>query len=180
MLIAGFCLFLTPKTERPDMVARFLAGWIRGIGYMLNPEHRAKSEEYLAEFNENTFPGYVATAGSIENDFTLRPFFDLQGQLDIFDRSNGKSEVDNWYEAVSGFLIENNVIDQNPTVDSYITDKYLKMVETNETLREYTLRSTAGYVGPEDMEEDDKSSSPSRSTMLSLLTMMIWLASLVF
>ena len=153
------------------MVARFLAGWIRGIGYMLNPDHRVKSEQYLKEFNENTLPGYEASAGSIENDFTLRPFFQLDEQLEIFDRSSGKSEVDTWYEAVSAFLVENSVITENPAVETYITDKYLKMVAANETLKDFAARSSAGYVWPEDMESGNEVSSAliSYSTVFSLI-----------
>ena len=146
------------------MVARFLTGWIRGIGYMLNPENRQKSEGYLHDFNEKTLEGYRASPGDIENDFALRPFFDLDQQIEIFDRSEGKSEVDTWYEALSTFLVDNNVISTNPPVDTYITDKYLKMVYDNETLRDFTARSSAGYVDPEDVDsETDAQASSSGS-----------------
>jgi ABC-type nitrate/sulfonate/bicarbonate transport system substrate-binding protein len=175
-------VMIDAQNERPDMVARFLAGWIRGIGYMLNPEHRAKSEEYLAEFNENTLPGYVASPAFIEKDFTLREFYDLEEQLAIFDRSNGKSEVDYWYESVSVFLIENGVIADSPPIESYITDKYLQMVAANETLRDFTLRSSAGYVWPEDMaegSEDLPSASQSWTPFSMVVAMSCWAALLL-
>jgi len=97
--------------------------------------------------------------------------FSLDEQLDIFSRDNGKeSTVDNWYIGVSDFLVESGVLNQNPPVQSYITDKYLKLVANNETLREYSRKSSYGYVDVVDMDTGEATEAPSSATAILYLT----------
>ena len=133
--------------EKPEVVAKFLAGWLRGIGYMKNPRNRDQSAIYLREFNEETLPGSSISDSAIRQDFALRPMFDLDEQLDLFSRASGlTSTVDDWYNGVSDFLVGSGVLTEAPPVEDYITDKYLALVAQNETLKEFSLKSSSGYV----------------------------------
>ena len=77
--------------------------------------------------------------------------FDLDEQLNLFSRADGlEATVDTWYIGVSDFLVENGVLAENPPVENYITDKYLVMIAANETLKEFTLKSSSGYIAPSD------------------------------
>lgn len=160
--------------EKPELVAKFLAGWIRGIGYIKNPRNSAQSTIYLREFNEETLPGSAISNSAIRQDFALRPMFDLDEQLNLFSREGGKeSLVDVWYTGVSDFLVENGVLAENPPVESYITDKYLKMVLANDTLTEFTQKSSSGYIAESDGEfaDGDESSTdvPASATLPTLI-----------
>ena len=53
-------------------------------------------------------------------------------------------------KAVYDFLVENGVLTDAPPVEDYITDKYLKLVAENETLTEFTLKSSSGYINPDE------------------------------
>lgn len=162
--------------EKPDLVAKFLAGWLRGIGYMKNPRNRDQSTIFLREFNEETLPGSSISDSAIRQDFALRPMFDLDEQLDLFSRASGlSSTVDDWYIGVSDFLVGNGVLSEAPVVEDYITDKYLALVAQNETLKEFTLKSSSGYVDPaiegegaanSQEEVDDDSSAPGKLSYL--------------
>lgn len=170
--------------EKPDSVARFLAAWIRGIGFIKNPKNRKKSEEHFFGFTQDSvdIAGYVPEAGDIANEFALRPMFELEEQLVIFDRSQGKSQVDTWYEAVSKFMVENGAISTDPPVESYITDKYLKMVAENETLREFALKDSESYTKPEEEQSgtEEASSAASHSLVFSVLAALQCFAAFVF
>lgn len=169
--------------EKPDSVARFLAAWIRGIGFIKNPKNREQSEKYFFDFTQDSvdIAGYVPAAGDIANEFALRPMFELEEQLAIFDRSKGKSQVDTWYEAVSKFMVENGAISTDPPVESYITDKYLKMVAENETLREFVIKDSVSYAKPEEEQSEsaEASSALPQSVVFSALAALPCLAALL-
>jgi len=159
------------QDEKPELVASFLTAWIRGIGCLKNPRNIEQTTLYIREFNEETLPGSSISDEAIRQDITLRPMFSLDEQLDIFSRDNGKeSTVDNWYIGVSDFLVESGVLNQNPPVQSYITDKYLKLVANNETLREYSRKSSYGYVDVVDMDTGEATEAPSSATAILYLT----------
>ena len=159
------------QDAKPELVASFLTAWIRGIGFLKNPRNIEQTTLYIREFNEETLPGSSISDEAIRQDITLRPMFSLDEQLDIFSRDNGKeSTVDNWYIGVSDFLVESGVLNQNPPVQSYITDKYLKLVANNETLREYSRKSSYGYVDVVDMDTGEATEAPSSATAILYLT----------
>jgi hypothetical protein len=130
------------QEANPDLVARFLAGWLRGINYMKNPANLEELMMAFREFGEETLPGrfFVADSVILEN-LELSVMYNLEEQLEIFDRSEGDSVVDGWYTGVGDFMTEIEMIAENPEAASYITDEYLKLVDANETLKAFTLMS---------------------------------------
>jgi len=131
--------------ERPELVAKILAAWLRAIGYMLNRKNRAKSIEYMKEFY--ALNGVEISYSAMQQEFETRPIYDLDGQLELMDRStyNGVSVLDEWFTNVATFMLKRGNLDAIPDASGYITSKYMEMVKADEKLNEFTRREDPSY-----------------------------------
>jgi len=113
--------------EKPELVAKWLEGYMRGIDYMIdNPRESAK---HLGKYYREKC-GINLSDEVCLKEFELRPLFRTKQQIKMFDRKGGKmSTVDKWMDDLAGYFVEVKKIDKKPDPKTYITDKFLKMVD---------------------------------------------------
>lgn len=122
--------------QNPDAVARFLAVYLRAVNFQKN--NRAEFMSALRKFFE--------TNGIKLNDAALttemeRPIYTLDEQLKLLSRAGGKSTADGAFEALSGYLKAVGTINDIPDPKNYITDQYVKAVDSNAALKAFANRT---------------------------------------
>ncbi len=132
--------------ENSETVAKVLAAWLRGIEFIKAPENRAQVLEYMKEFY--AIYNVSISDAAMEQEIDLRPIFTLEEQLDLMDRSDGASTVDDWFAGVSAFMSNAGVLSQDPAPETYITDVYMQMVASDDDLRLFALRENATGTDP--------------------------------
>jgi len=122
--------------QNPQLVAKFLAGYIRAQRYL-----SANRKEALALMKRHYEAGGVQISEAAMNkELDLRPMFDLGAQLALFDRSKGPSRVDTAMSGIAGFMKEVGSLrpdEPAPDVKTYVTDEYLKLVERDPKLKAF-------------------------------------------
>ena len=119
--------------EQPQNVARFLAVYLRAWKWM--NAHQPEAIAMMKTFYEQG--GVTISAASMKKEFDTRPTFDLAQQLKIMHRAGGASEVDGWFAKIGEFMKANGTFAEAPASAKYITDDYLKMVESDPKLKAF-------------------------------------------
>lgn len=110
--------------ESPELVARFLAVYLRGWAWAeQNPE---EAREMLVDFYSDG--GVEISDAAVDAEFDLRPTFNLEEQVAILDRADGPSDVDQWLSAIGGFMAEVGTFEENPDPATYIDPSFMQMV----------------------------------------------------
>lgn len=117
----------------PEQIAKFLAVYLRGWSWAkANPE---EAKKLALEFYASG--GLEVTPASMEKEFTLRPVFLLDQQLDLMSRAAGASKVDGWAGEIGAFLATVGTIPEAPDSAGHITDSYLQTIAGDEKLRAF-------------------------------------------
>lgn len=113
--------------EKPELVAKWLEGYMRGIDFMIdNPREAAK---HLGKYFREKC-GINLSDEICLKEFELRPLFRTKQQIKMFERKGGKmSTVDKWMDDLAQYFVDVKKIDKKPDPQSYITDKFLHMVD---------------------------------------------------
>jgi ABC-type nitrate/sulfonate/bicarbonate transport system substrate-binding protein len=113
--------------EKPELVAKWLEGYMRGLDFMIdNPRESAK---HLGKYYREKC-GINLSDEVCLKEFELRPLFRTKQQIKMFERKGGKmSTVDKWMDDLAQYFVEVKKIDKKPDPKSYITDKFLYMVD---------------------------------------------------
>lgn len=114
--------------EKPELVAKWLMGYMRGIDFMIdNPREAAK---HLGKYYREKC-GINLSDEICLKEFELRPLFRTKQQIKMFERKGGKmSTVDKWMDDLAQYFVDVKKIDKKPDPQSYITDKFLHIVDT--------------------------------------------------
>lgn len=133
-------LFVTPSfaKENPEAVARFLALYQHAVEWQKrNPR---ETLDYLKKFYENV--GIKFPDKYLPNEVTDHPFLTFAEQLQTFKRdAKGESEVDRWSNDVAQFMVRNGSITTAPAASSYITGRFLEMVDRDPVLKRFATSS---------------------------------------
>ena len=123
--------------ENPQMVARFMAVYLRAWSWM-----NANRREALVMMKDFYAKGGVTISDAAMNkEFETRPTFTLEQQLNMMARKGGAdSQVDGWFTALSNFIRETGAVQQTPAARDYVTDEFLAMVQADPKLREFANR----------------------------------------
>jgi len=114
--------------EHPDLVAKWLEGYMMGVHYMISNPFDAAS--HLKEYYKSV--GIDLTYEECLKEFELRPLPGIYEQLRIFSRAEAPySTFDKWIDELGNFYLGVGRIQKKPDVRTFITDKYLKMVAEN-------------------------------------------------
>lgn len=130
--------------EYPNIVARILAAYLRGVTLMLNKNARDMTIELSKGFYE--FVGVSISEQDMLRDLATRPIFNLDDQLHIMERSfvnDDVSAADEYYSALSSFLLDAGVLESDISPIEYVTDYYMSMVGADPFLRQYAY---LGYI----------------------------------
>ena len=117
--------------EHPDVTAAFLGVYLRAVETFKN----MPAEELVAEYQRfyKTFVGKDYDAALALKDLQYHPVFSLKEQLELFDATNGPSQVRQWQSTVAGFFrgINRITAEEFKKVEdgTYVTDKYLKLIK---------------------------------------------------
>lgn len=110
--------------QNPELVARFLAVFLRGIEWAkANP---AEAREMLLDFYSDG--GVEISDTAVEAEFDLRPTFGLEEQLGLLDRGDGASDIDDWLTEIGAFMTEVGTLESAPEAESFIDPSYMQMV----------------------------------------------------
>lgn len=120
--------------ENPQNVAKFLAVYLRAWNWM-----NANKPEALKMMRDFYAKGGVSLSdAAMAKEFSTRPTFTLSQQLNMMDRSKaGGSQVDGWFAELSNFMKETGAVPEAPKVSDYVTDEFMKLVNSDPKLREF-------------------------------------------
>jgi len=122
--------------EQPQNVAKFLAVYLRAWKWM--NAHRPEAIVLMKKFYD--LGGVSISQASMEKEFDTRPTFDLAGQLKI--RKGGEtSDVDKWMNQIAEFMKSTGTLPEPPQASRYVTDEYMRMVDSDPKLKEFANRS---------------------------------------
>ena len=123
--------------EQPQNVAKYLAVYLRSWKWM--NAHRSEAVALMKKFYE--IGGVTISEASMRKEFDTRPVFDLAGQLKIMNRAGGTSEVDQWMTQIGDFMKGAGTLPEVPAASRYITDEYMKMVDSDPKLKAFANRT---------------------------------------
>ena len=123
--------------QNPENVAKFLAVYLRAWKWM--SANKPAAIEMMKKFYAQG--GVSISDGSMKKEFDTRPTFDLSQQLTRMDRSRGNSDMDVWFSQISIFMRGTGAIQSVPQSSDFITDVFMKRVQSDAKLREFASRS---------------------------------------
>jgi NitT/TauT family transport system substrate-binding protein len=123
--------------QNPEMVARFLAVYLRGWSWA--NANKAEAIAMMKKFYEQG--GVSISEASMKKEFDTRPTFNLDQQIANMARSGGASKMDGWFTDIGEFMKGTGAIPAVPAADAYITDAYMKRVAADPKLREMANKS---------------------------------------
>jgi NitT/TauT family transport system substrate-binding protein len=126
--------------ENPQLVARFLAVYLRAQRYLA-----ANRKDALAAMKKHYETGGVQISEAAMNkEFDTRPTFDLAGQLAMFNRGAQSSRGDTTMNTIAAFMKEVGSLRADealPDPKTYVTDEYLKQVDKDPVLKAFANRT---------------------------------------
>jgi len=118
--------------DSPELVARFLAVFLRGVEWSKQNPERAR--EMLVDFYSDG--GVEISDAAVNAEFDLRPTFGLAQQLELLDRANGASTVDGWLGAIGDYMTSVGTIEGTPDL-SFVDARFMQMVMDDPQLRAF-------------------------------------------
>lgn len=126
--------------ENPQLVARFLAVYLRAQRHLANNRPAA-----LAIMKKHYDAGGVVISDAAMNkEFDMRPTFDLAGQLAMFSRGAQPSRGDSTMNTIAAFMKEVGSLRADealPDPKTYVSDEYLKLIDRDPVLKAFANRS---------------------------------------
>lgn len=120
----------------PELVARFLAVYLRAQVWMAN--HRDEAVDMMRL--HYTDGGVRISENAMHQEFATRPTFDLAGQLALFNRDHGASQADQAMNTIAEFMKEVGSLradESLPDTSIYLTDAYLQIINNDPQLRAF-------------------------------------------
>ena len=126
--------------ENPQLVARFLAVYLRAQRYLA-----ANRKDAVAAMKKHYDAGGVVISDAAMNkEFDIRPTFDLAGQLAMFNRGATPSRGDSTMNTIAAFMKEVGSLRADealPDPKTYVTDEYLKLIDRDPVLKAFANKS---------------------------------------
>jgi len=123
--------------EKPQLVAKFVAVFLRAIAWQKAHPKQAKAM-LKAYYHEG---GVEISEESAQAEFDLRPTFTLDEQSKLLKRQGGPSQVDQWLSAIGAFMTEVGTIRANPDVNKYIDPTFVEMVRNDPILSAFATKT---------------------------------------
>jgi NitT/TauT family transport system substrate-binding protein len=101
--------------------------------------HKPEAIEMMKKFYAQG--GVTISEASMKKEFDTRPTFDLAQQVARMDRARGNSDMDTWFSQIAIFMRGSGAIQTVPLSTDYVTDSFIKRVQTDAKLRDFANRS---------------------------------------
>jgi NitT/TauT family transport system substrate-binding protein len=126
--------------ENPELVARFLAVYLRAQRFMT-----ANRKEAVAVMKRHYDAGGVnISEAAMNKEFELRPMYDLAAQLALFGRGAQPSKADTTMNTIATFIKEVGSLRADealPDPKTYVSDEYLKLIDRDPVLKAFANKS---------------------------------------
>ena len=123
--------------EKPQNVAKFLAIYLRAQKW--SHANRAEAIALMKKFYAEG--GVAISEAAMKKEFDTRPTFDLAAQLKAMNRGASGSEMDGWFAKIGEFMKAAGSIPEAPAPESFISDTYMKMVDSDPNLKAFASRT---------------------------------------
>jgi sulfonate transport system substrate-binding protein len=126
--------------ENPQLVARFLAVYLRAQRVLA-----ANRKDGVAAMKRHYDTGGVnISEAAMNKEFDVRPMFDLNSQLAMFNRGSAASRADTTMNTIAAFMKEVGSLRADealPEPKAYVTDEYLKLIDRDPVLKAFANKS---------------------------------------
>ena len=85
--------------------------------------------------------GVTISDAAMKKEFDTRPTFDLAAQLKAMNRGAAGSEMDGWFAKIGDFMKAAGSIPEAPAPASFISDTYMRMVDSDPKLKAFANRT---------------------------------------
>jgi len=123
--------------EKPQNVAKFLAVYLRAQRWA--NANRKEAIAMMQKFYEQG--GVTISDAAMNKEFDTRPTLDLAAQLAAMNRAAGASPADGWFTKIGDFMKGAGSIPEVPAAKSYISDDFMKMVDSDPKLKAFANRT---------------------------------------
>ena len=133
--------------HNPDVVAKTMAAWMRGMEFMKDVEANEEATfSYMADFYKSH--GVTLSRSAMEEDMRLIKLYSLDEQLRLMERRGDppSSLYDFWTIDISEFMLENGVVSSYPAPMDYITDEFFQRIRDDPVLAAYARNQPAPAV----------------------------------
>lgn len=122
--------------QNPKLVAAFLAVYVHTWQWAkAHPEEAAKMLQAA-----DVEGGVPLSDFGVKEEFK-RPTYSLSEELELMKSSSGASKLATWMDDIGAFLVQSGTIPKAPNAKSYITDSYMKLVESDPKLKAFANSS---------------------------------------
>ncbi len=119
--------------KHPELVARYLAVYLHAVQW--EKQHPAQTLKELEAADKEAGVPIEPRFAKVEYQ---RPIYNLSEQLQIMQGHGGKpAEADGWFDKIADFMHGKGSLQQVPKASSYVTAKYLQMVQDDPKLRAF-------------------------------------------
>lgn len=121
----------------PEMVAKFLAVFLRGVNYIR--ANNDESVDMMADFYALT--GVELPKKFLQREIDTRPMFNLGEQLEIMDKADGASTVEEWFGGLGGYMTSTGTLSEMLEASSFVDPTYMQLVADTPELAAFANRS---------------------------------------
>ena len=121
----------------PEMVAKFLAVFLRGVNYIRHNNEEAV--DMMADFYALT--GVELPEKFLQREIETRPMFTLSEQLEIMDKADGQSTVEEWFAGLGGYMTSTGTLSEMLDPGSFVDPTYMQLVADTPELAEFANKT---------------------------------------
>jgi len=118
--------------QHPKAVAAFLAVYVHAWQWA-----KAHPEEATKMLQAADVEGGVPLSDFGAKEEFKRPTYSLSEELELMKSTNGASKLATWMDDIGAFLVKSGTIPKTPDAKSYITDTYMKLVDSDPKLKAF-------------------------------------------
>jgi len=159
--------------EKPVLVQRVMAAWLRGITFVKNESNREEVLSHIQDFFVQN--NVTLSRASMEKDLNLIGFYNLTQQMEFMVRRGDPPSSDYDYSIVemSEFLLNNGVVTTYPPPIEYITNEVFETIDKDPFLKAF---ANGENVNSDDFKKDETKSSTLEQWSWGLLplAMIVW------
>jgi sulfonate transport system substrate-binding protein len=126
--------------ENPQLAARFLAVYLRAQRWIA-----ANRKDAVAMMKKHYETGGVnISEAAMNKEFDLRPTFDLNAHLAMFNRGAQASKADTTMNGIATFMKEVGSLRADealPDPKTYVSDEYLKLIDKDPVLKAFANKT---------------------------------------